>query len=93
MTKAVQDMRWDERYKTLKKLRNNSRSYKSFAIKAGLLHFVIMFSALIFSFKLIDKYHFALKVVAIVIIYQLIDSLINRILIYPRANLELQKMR
>jgi len=91
MNQSIQNMHWKARFNTFKELKENSKDYRLFSRKVGIIRFVILFLVLFYSFDLIDDFHFALQVIIVFIAMALVDLFFDRVILYPRANLELQQ--
>ncbi len=91
MNQSLQSMKWTERFQLLKKLKTDSKTYRSFSLKVSILRFVFLFCILFFGLELFE-FNFITEVILIVTTITAFDYLVDRFILSPKANQELKRL-
>lgn len=89
MKNIIQQLNYAERFGVLQDLKKQSKSYRSFIKKIIFLKILLLLAIIFVNIYFMEHLDFMLQLAVMGLIFTLVDYLINRLFIAPRANLEL----
>jgi len=92
MKNIMKQLNYIERFRVLQDLKTQSKAYRSFNNKINYLKIVLLLVIALVNIYFLKNLDFMLQLAIMSFLYVFFDYLINRFIIAPRANIELNRM-